>query len=269
MKKKLFYIGVLSCAITACADQASTSPMGQSQPPVLAATIGVEVQAVFSKAPICYVLCDFSNSQDANSQGDIASNAKEIFKQMRSRYAMAYININAPQLQKAFFQYVPPETKEIETPRERRQRQDAMNQQAATLAQRLNELGQGEKANQTCIIKALNKVADELAISDQNKTRPVRIIVLSDMLEVCTNDFGPINLEKPPYQKAIQALEKMKPPPFGFNQYNDLKIGITASSGKSGIPISDLLGFWKEVFAKYGYTLEKPIAAVLPDWVSE
>lgn len=270
MQKKCFYAGLVWLCLQSCVNQADPikegeyskeSPTAKSAPNPEAMTIAL------ANLPICYVLCDFSQSQAAVSKADITQNALEIYQQINSTYALAYININSSQYEKPFFEYVPPANQDIETPKERKQKEAMAKEAKQRLAAALNQLSINDKANSTCIIRALGRVANDLANNPDNRKRPMRIILLSDMLEACSSDFGYINLEKPPYNKALLMLKKMKKPNYTFEGYTDINVAITASSTKPLIDSDGLQGFWKEVLAKFGYTLKSPITASLPNWI--
>jgi hypothetical protein len=218
-------------------------------------------------APLCYVLCDFSASQDPASTEDMTTNAASIFDAIKEEYSVTCININTSQYERPFFQYSPPDSKDIETPKEKKKRKELVKQQQDSLTSRLNRLKMAIRASNTCLIRALERVASDLAVDPDNKAKPVRIIILSDMLEACANDFGRINLEKQPYKQAIAMLKKMKRPGFGFGGYSNIDISVTASSRISINDPGGLRNFWKEVFAKYGYTFNSPITASLPNWI--
>lgn len=260
MKKTILCLLPLLCAMEACTGGDVSNESNVSVP---------DPQLTSGNGPICYVLCDFSNSQNAASQTDIVDNAKAIFTKLHSQFALVYFNINAPQFQKPFFQHAPPKVSDIETPSEGRQRDTLLNKAAARLGEKLDSLQQNARAQFTCIIKALGNIANRLASDAQNKVKQVRIIILSDMLEVCQNDFGAVNLERPPYERAVQLLQQMNEPAYGFGGYGNLDISVIASSQKMIADDSGLLYFWKQVFAKYGYQFNKPITAELPAWLNQ
>jgi hypothetical protein len=216
---------------------------------------------------LCYVLCDFSGSQDPESLKDMLGNANAVFAALRNKFKIRFVNINAAQYERPFFEYEPVAVKTITTPIEKRKRQAFEKRIADSLAAILQQLSAKATAARTCIIKSINRVANDLAGDPENKTHPVRILILSDMLEACSNDFGKINLEKPPYDGAMARLKQMRKPDFTFGGFTDLVISITASSRRD-IPNSDQLRrFWVGVFAKYDYTFTQPITSQLPGWI--
>jgi hypothetical protein len=271
MQKKYFCAGLVWLCLHSCINRADSKKDAYGKEGVAAALVtNPETIAVaLTKLPVCYVLCDFSQSQAADSKADITQNALKIYQQMSGVYALAYININSSQYAKPFFEYVPPASKSILTPKEKKQKMADVEAAKQQLANSLQQLSINDRANNTCIIRALGRVANDLANNPANKKKPIRVIVLSDMLEACSSDFGYINLEKPPYQKALQTLTKMKKPSYTFAGYNDLAISVTASSSEAVADPDGLNAFWKQVLANFGYDFNVPITAELPAWLNQ
>ncbi len=216
---------------------------------------------------ICYVLCDFSRSQDSESLKDIVNNGNAVFEAIHKRFVIRFLNINATQYERPFFEYVPAAVKLLQTPIEKKKRREFEKKMSDSLVKVLNQWSISANADKTCIIKAIDRVANDLASDPENKENTIRVIILSDMLEACSNDFGKINLEKPPYNKATMLLNRMTKPAFTFRGFKDLLISVTASSRRD-IPNHDLLrNFWVQVFAKYDYPFNNPITPSLPSWI--
>jgi hypothetical protein len=216
---------------------------------------------------LCYVLCDFSASQGNKSREAIRSNALKIYETAKTKCKIRYYDINAPEFQLPFFEFLPL-FKEAKTPMQQRKILLLAKTQSHTLDSLIKSNYASGASGQTCIIKALSKIAQSLTHhARQNKTQNISIIVLSDMLEDCDFTFGKINIDNRNMELAFKTLAQMPKPAFTFKEYPDLKITLTASSDKRA-DIDKLHAFWMAVLKKFDYELTDPITTDLPNWVN-
>jgi hypothetical protein len=217
--------------------------------------------------PSCFIICDFSASQGGNSIEEIKNNAREIFEKISRKYNVKIYDIKSAQYTKPLFEYINPFRKRISTPLEREKWSKENGSMKTILSRKLDSAGRESKNPNTCIIRLLTRIVDDLASDTNNKNNPIRIIILSDMLEYCNYPFGNIDLENAAYQAALNSLSKMPPPKYTLAGYTDIEISLIASSQRAINPAS-LNNFWEQVFIKYGYTLKGPITATLPSWIN-
>jgi hypothetical protein len=215
---------------------------------------------------LCYVLCDFSGSLDDDGRQDIITNAIQIFKAAAKQSRVKYFDMAAAQYAKAFFEYTSP-ARTIMKPSERANARQQINTLADSLSHSLQQLAHKPSSGTTCIIRAIDNTARSLQRDLPDSSRLVRIIILSDMLENCSNAAGRINLQRQPYSGAMNTIAKMKQPAFDFARYPKIEIDVIASSGKAAINTDALQEFWKKLFQLYGYRFTSPITPTLPAWI--
>jgi hypothetical protein len=254
--KKLFFAFTL--AIASCSGSENLQPTELNR----THTAGGNNPAM----TVCYIICDFSASQGSNSRQTIIRNANTIFKAGTEKgYWLRYYDIGAPQFVEAFF-----ECKitggSIMSGGERRQLQDSIRKQRDTLNKVMTKLCQPPFPKNTCILTAISKVANSLSSNagENNKT-PIKIAILSDMLEDCNYHFGSINIEKGDYKTALATIAKMTKPRFTFAGKN-VEFSFVASSNLDIKNYEQLFEFWKQVLAKFDYELKTAISSDLPNW---
>jgi hypothetical protein len=215
---------------------------------------------------ICYVLCDFSQSLDAASRADVVQNAKTIYEKLNKTHALFYININTARYERPFFSTIPAKIPPIENAKSKKARLQATAEKQAGFFAQLDNLSKGQQYRNTCIINALDKVANDLHVDAANKNKKIRIVVLSDMLEVCDGILGNFNLESQSAKSVLQRLKAKKAATtFSFQDYPQLTINLVASSRRKAKGEDGLKDFWKEALAKLGYTFNDPISSALPN----
>lgn len=213
----------------------------------------------------CYVLCDFSGSQDQSSIDVISKNAKTIFEKAK-QYDIRYYDIRTPDLERAFFQSDPQEDDLIETPSQKRERLNKDTTLLNSLSGLIAKKRSAKLSGSTCIITGIDRVCRSLA-REVSKDDIVKVVILSDMLEDCTYSFGKIDIDHAPFSKAFKVLDSMQSPKYTFAGYN-VELSIVGSSQKK-IDMAALDSFWEKVFARYGLK-DKPLIAVdLPRWIKE
>jgi hypothetical protein len=248
---------LLIVGITGCKQNESTA---EKQPVV-------EKKAVEKKPVVkkyCYVLCDFSGSQDQSSINVISENAEAIFKAAR-QYDIRYYDITTPDLERAFFRSDPEEDDLIETPSQKRERLSMDTARLDSLSGLITKMRSAPLSGSTCIITSIDKVCRSLA-REVSKDDIVKVVILSDMLEDCTYSFGKIDIDHAPFSMALKTLDSMESPKYTFAGYN-VELSIIGSSQRS-INMAGLDSFWEKVFSRYGLK-DKPLIAVdLPRWIT-
>lgn len=228
----------------------------------------VATKDVVEKKPAkkyCYVLCDFSGSQDQSSLDVISENAKTIFKHAK-QYNLRYYDVTTPHLAGTFFQSDSQDDDLIETPSQERERLHKDTARLESLSGLITKMRSAPLSGSTCIITGVNKVC-HLLPREVNKDDIIKVVILSDMLEDCTGDLGKIDIDHAPIRKAFKTLDSMPDPQYTFAGYN-VELSIVGSSQKS-INMAELDSFWERVFAKYALK-DKPLIAVgLPRWITE
>lgn len=221
-----------------------------------------------SKNTYCYVLCDFTKSQDKMSRGVIISNADSIFGSAASKgYYCAVYDISDEIFEEPIFK-LPFNDATIRTDREREADEAKLKSERKRFKDTLNQVSKMSNGN-TCLINSIEKIATILAGDSVNKeNRRIKIILLSDMLEDCSFDSFRIDIDNGDFKTAEQALEKLKGPAFTFAGFKDIEINIVASSGKR-IPVGEHFRFWQKVFKRFGYNLTTSISSQLPRWVTD
>lgn len=218
----------------------------------------------------CYILCDFSASQDDISRLVIIRNAEIIFRQVyKQEFRFKYYDISSATYELPFFECVPPPVPILPRPSDLKEIKRKFIEQSDTLHERLIRLSRQPSANSTCIIRTLDKVANSIAreyTKDSNSI--IKIVILSDMLEDCTYSFGRIDIDHADYITAFRTLSRMPAPNFTFSNYRNIEITIVASSQRK-INTDALYNFWTAVFRKYRYEFNSPIAVDLPKWVTD
>jgi hypothetical protein len=221
---------------------------------------GSDVPHNTNQPGVCYVLCDFSESQGSRSRQGIMSNALSIFDKGLRNFRFRYYDIGAPQYEGPFFDYY--DSSGITGKKSLRDAIDKRKKlRRDNLQQQMVKLFQQQGTSNTCIIGSLSKVAASLASDSLNRKSRVRVIILSDMLEDCVYDSARIDIDKASFDKAIKAVSKLPKPVFSFNGYN-IEVYPVVSS-ENNISPNKLFEFWKQVFAKYDYEL-KVLSTDLP-----
>jgi hypothetical protein len=211
----------------------------------------------------CYVLCDFSASQDQQSRDLIIRNAKTIFSKAEE-FSIRYYDISSAAFP-SFFECGPRGGERIERPSEKIKRKEKTWMQADSLSKEMMRLSQLPSSSNTCIIKTIDKVCRSMKAQVSAKDT-IKIVILSDMLEDCVYDFGEIDIDHLPYSKALQTLGKMPKPNCTFAGYKNIEVNIVAVSQKS-LNTNMLEQFWDQVFLKYDLSSKPMITVELPGWI--
>lgn len=212
---------------------------------------------------ICVVLCDFSASQGSSLQ-TIKQNAMTIYNSAALNSELWYYDINAPQFEGAFLQSLKL-FKNVKKPSEEKQYMRHADSLGKVLEGQLAKRSAPAASQSTCIITALNTAVQSI-IKTAKKDQSIEIIVLSDMLEDCSYDFGRVDIDNANFDVAIKTLDKMSKPVFGLKEYSKVKIALTASSKDTKLSGEKLYTFWKKVLGKYDYQLKEPVTTLLPTW---
>ncbi|MBL7731947.1 MAG: hypothetical protein JNM88_12270 [Chitinophagaceae bacterium] len=234
---------------------------------LLVAAIGCGHEDI-PKETRCYILCDFTKSQDSISRAVIVSNADSIFGSIMSKgYYCAVFDIS-DEIFEIPFSELPPEASTVYTDKARKEYQDSLKTKRKKFKDTLIRVSQRSNGN-TCLINSIEKIATLLAGDTANKeNRNIKIILLSDMLEDCAFGAVRIDIDDGDFKTAEHALDQVNPPAFTFEGFKNIEINIVASSGKK-IPVADHFRFWQKVFKRFGYNLTTSINTQLPRWVTE
>ena len=219
---------------------------------ILVSCAGTDVPTPVKKTGICFVLCDFSASQSPGSRQKIMTNALRLFDKSIKNYQWQYYDIGSNRYDGSFFTYndstnitaTLSEHKAIAA--RKKLRRDSLNREMIKLS-----VEQGNR--NTCIMRTLDKIAGALPRNPRVPKPEVKIYILSDMLEDC-NDGQRINIDNASFDVALKNLSKLPKPDFTFKDYQEIEIIPVVSSDKN-TNFRNLFEFWKQVLAKYDYTL--------------
>jgi hypothetical protein len=215
--------------------------------------------------PVCYVLCDVSTSLNSADAKTARHHAEAIFRRAKG-YDFKYFDISDAFFKRSFFEYEAPVPGQILTPTERERIKRAFSSNCDRLHQILENLYHSPSSN-TCIIRTIRKVANSIAADNKAELKEIKIVILSDMLEDCANDFGKIDIGSGDFKAATRTLSGMPTPNFSFSGYRNIEVSIVVTSEQNIGDDSPLFSFWKTMFKKYGYDLNKPITPDLPGWL--
>ncbi|WP_315823903.1 hypothetical protein [Paraflavitalea speifideaquila] len=227
-------------------------------------------QPVKRTEPTYYVLCDFSASQGNQSRQAIIQNADSLFKVMCRQHArIIYFDISAAQYEKPFFDYSIVQPSFV-TGTKLRQREQEIAVKGDTLHRRMERICNLPSSLNTCIIRAIGKVANSMSrdIGPGKIDQPVKIVILSDLLEDCAYNNRRVNIDRGDFTRAFQILDAMPKPTATFSTYKDIEITLVASSQRT-IKQDSLDSFWEAVFRKFDHQLTEPISVSLPRWAQE
>jgi hypothetical protein len=227
-------------------------------------------EPVKKQEPTYYVLCDFSASQGRQSLQVIMENADSLFKVMcRQNARIIYMDISAAQFEKPFFDYKLECPSFVTGTRLKELEQEKISQ-GDTLRRRMQRICQLPSSNNTCIIRTIEKVANSMPrdIGPGKIDQPVKMVILSDLLEDCQNGLRRINIDRADFAPAFERLASMPTPTSTFSDYKNMEITLVAASQRI-IKQDSLNRFWKEVFGKFSYDLKGDISVSLPRWAQE
>ncbi len=212
--------------------------------------------------PMCYMLCDFSQSQDTLSFEEMKNNTLTVFSKINKEYSVKLFDIRENGTRKAFFDYSLPEKTSIETPKQEKKREKYFSCMLDSLKAKLEELSALKKSKSTCIIDILDALASEVKNDMPDKDLPVKIVILSDMLEDCCG-IKVINSVN-----AARSIEN-RPVSNTFSNYKAEASLVLSSKNKQHTSNEDLLNFWKRVFDKYRCAFDTSFTMSLPLWVRQ
>lgn len=212
--------------------------------------------------PILFVICDFSSSQKAKGIAMITSKALTVFKKMSDKYDAYFYDVSSPIFDDEFYKSEAPV---LVRASDYRQWEKAKEDREQELLRKLDSMRK-YSTRRTCILTAIDKVMNRLAANPAYKNVPVRVLVISDMLEDCSYEKGAINIDKGSYRKAFEKLGEMSKPVETFKGYRDVLIQLIGTSQFDNKQLDLLNEFWKKVLERYSYKLAAPISPVLPEW---
>lgn len=238
MKKTFLYLASIMASLVSCG--------------------GTEVPAPANTPGICYVLCDFSASQGVRSRQTIVKNASRIFEKGMKNYHFSYYDIATQRYEAPFFDYT--DSSAMIVKKSLRKSIDARKILFRdSLNRQMIKLCQEQGARNTCIMRTLDKIAASIGVKFKG---PIKIFILSDMLEDCIYESVRINIDSAPFELASKNLSKLPKPTFTFKGYEIEVLPVVSSEKSTSFP--KLFEFWKQVFAKYDYDL-KSLSIQLPD----
>lgn len=227
----------------------------------------VTVQQLYENsfsADWCFVLCDFSASQGTSLQ-TVKNKAQRIYQSAKLKTKIRFYDVNAVQFAAPFFEYTRLVNRMMKPSEKERLRRDADSMGTILNSSLTSPAG----SQSTCINRGISAVAQSLGDLAPHKTETIWIIVLSDMLEDCTYDWGRIDIDNASYEQALKMLDKMPKPLFGLKNYKNVHIKLTACSGDNKVSSEKLFVFWKKLLSRYDYNLTTPINNELPAWVND
>lgn len=257
---KIFVCLTMVIIILSCCTNANSAGIDEARPKQITSDVPIP-------ADICYVLCDFSASQ-GNSLQTVKEKAYRIYDAAKLKCEVFFFDINGPQFSDPFFSS-DLLLKNAKRPSDKENFKKKADSLGNTLKVELSKKSVPNASQNTCIIRSITTTVQSLTDKIKNSEQRIWIIILSDMLEDCTYDFGKIDIDNASYEIAMKQLDKMPKAIFTLKDFKNINIKLAVCSKDNTISSEKLFLFWKKVFARYDYNLVRPPTQELPNWVTK
>lgn len=223
------------------------------------------------KLPLLYVICDFSSSLDTAAYRQIVGNVRTCFEKLSATYDIKVFGISESPFTQPVFEFRK-ERRMSTTPKDRENEEKRRKDSAEKLSEKLLEYAMANRTSNTCILQQIKRAGGDFRNYDSSGKTPVRLIVLSDMLEDCSSGSLTISIAGGRFSEELGKVPdsaRILADGYSFQGLQNFKLGIIMSSARTKVNDDSLNGFWKEVFSRFGYRNWERLSNAMPNWIEE